>query len=418
MSSSSVRHRALIAAPILALLGGIAATSAAAAATPTYYAFGGYGYGSSAKLGSLVSSGPTSKVDMCTTNAVSDSNSAAGVKLGTVGTVGAVQTSTRGTSSSGTLTSTTTTTTGAVSLLTGLVQAKAITTQAVAKHTSSGFSQTGSTKITDLKIAGLSMSATPAKNTKVTLPLKLGEVILNHQSTSTKYGLHQITVDAMYITVNSGNLLNLPAGKVVVGHSVASLHDAVHARPYGSAYVSQVQIANGTVTSGQTALSDLPCAGSGGATVSNTTAGVSLANLLTVGAAGSTAVSTDSATSTTARTSASVANVSLLGGKVKVKALKVQAAATKLPGKTLTTSSSGTAITGLTINGKSVTVSTKENTTVNIAGIGTLYLHRTVRSGTRVQVFGLQLKLLTDQLGGKAGTTITVGFAGAGVSTR
>ncbi|MBO0885133.1 MAG: hypothetical protein J2P17_33345, partial [Mycobacterium sp.] len=319
MSLSAIVRRTVVAGSALAFLGGVVGTSVAAAASPTYYAFGGSGYGSTASLGTLVKSGPTSVVAVCSLKDVTKTNSAAATNLGALGNVGAVQSTTTGTSpSSTTRISTTTTSTASVSLLSGIIQGSAITSKAVAEHSSAGYTLTGSSTLTGLKIAGIPISVSPAKNTKISLPANLGTVILNHQTSGTnKYGTHQVAVDALYITVNSGNLLGLPAGRVVVGHAGASLHDPVHARPTGSAYVSKIQVAGGLVSSGPTAISSLPCAGSNSVTVSNTTAQVSVPGVATIGAAGSSAASTDTDTATTVHTSANVANVSLLGGIIQ-----------------------------------------------------------------------------------------------------
>jgi hypothetical protein len=86
------------------------------------------------------------------------------------------------------------------------------------------------------------------------------------------------------------------------------------------------------------------------------------------------------------------------------------------PGKALYRTSNGTTITGLTINGRPISVSTKENTRIDIAGIGTLWFKKTVRSGTQIQVSGIRLEVLVAQTGVKAGSVITIGQANAGVA--
>ena len=53
---------------------------------------------------------------------------------------------------------------------------------------------------------------------------------------------------------------------------------------------------------------------------------------------------------------------------------------------------------------------------MRIAGVGTLTLRGVVRSSSKIQVRGLQLKLDTAVGGLTTGTVITIGSADAGVS--
>jgi hypothetical protein len=416
MSLSHSIRRALVAGSILALVGGLTGTPTATAAPPVYYTHGGTAYGSLAKLGSLVNSGATSVVSMCTNSATTRTNNAATTNLGVVGSVGAVTTSIQGTNGTTKQTTVATAKTGAVSLLSGLIRANAITSTSTVEHTSAGYKNSGSSTFVGLRIAGVPISATPAKNTSIKLPGGLGTVILNHQVTTNSLGSYRTYTDAMYVKVNSGSTLGLPAGTVVVARADAMLHTPVHTRPYGSAWATEAKLLGGIVGSGQTAKVALPCGGVTGRTLTNSTAAVSVPGVIKTGAVSSSAVSTDSSTETTATTSSKIAGISLLNGAIKVDGLTVRAGAVRKPGKALYRTSNGTTITGLTINGRPVSVSTKENTKIDIAGIGTLWFKKTVRSGTQIQVSGIRLEVLVAQTGVKAGSVITIGQANAGVA--
>lgn len=414
--SNHLFKRTLTGAAVLALAATSLATNSASAAPAAHYAHGGSAYGSTAKLGSVVNSGTTSLATMCATSDASRSNKAAGVNLGAAGKIGAVTTSIKGTDSS--KETVTTTKTGAVNLLGGIIKADAVTTQATVKDTSDGFKTTGSSKLADLKIAGVPISVTPAKNTTLKLPAGLGEVTLNKQASYiNSAGRAQMVVDALVVELNKSSVLGLPSGKIVVGHSNALLNSPVHTRPYGNAFGTEVELVGGVVKSGPTAAMNLPCGGTTGKTLHNDTAAVSVPGVVKVGAVGTTGLSTDSSTETATKTSSTTGAVSLLDGAIKLDAITVKASATQKPGKPVVKSTAGTKLVGLTINGKPIKVTTKENTKIDIAGLGTLWLNKTTRSSTGVLVYGIQLELLKAKAGLKPGAKISVGYARAGVAT-
>jgi hypothetical protein len=417
MSHLSPR-RALLAGASLALVGSMGLTANASAAPASHYAFAGGAYGSSAQLGSLVRSGQTSVVTMCTTKNADHHNSIASVNLGAAGSVGGVSTTITGSDKGGVAKTVTTSKTGAVKLLGGIISADAITSQAVAQHTSSGYKSSGTTKIANLRIAGVKIAAKPAKNSTIKLPAGLGSVTLNKQVSTSSLGRHQTIVSALSVKVNNAKLLGLPSGTITLGHANAMLHDPVHVRPSGYALASQVKLVNGAVTSGPTAVTNLPCGGTTGKKMHNDTAKVSVPGVLSVAAAGTTGQSTDSSSATSAKTSATTGAVSLLGGKIKLDAITVKASASQQAGHPVSLSSAGTKVAQLEINGKPVTVKVKENTKINIAGLGTLWLDKTTRSKTQIKVWGLKLELLKATAGLKAGAVITVGYARAGVSAH
>ena len=115
--------------------------------------------------------------------------------------------------------------------------------------------------------------------------------------------------------------------------------------------------------------------------------------------------STDSAAATTVVTRSAISNVNLLGGAIKASAI-VSRAAAKRAGGTLTRSSGGTTVSGFTINGKTQSANQPANTVHSIPGIGTLYVHKVVKSATGVHVYALQLVLSSAQDGLSKGTTI------------
>jgi hypothetical protein len=372
-------------------------------------AFGGTAYGSTVSVGAITS-GSTAVVSVCSlAPGAASTNQAAKVNAGLLGSIGAVTSSITPTKTDTASSTVTTTTTAGTSLLAGLITANTITTTATSSFTpDGGFTNAGSTVVAGLKIAGQTVTATPGVNSKISIP-NIATVTLNIQSASAVGGDHSKSVQGLRIDLLSGNPLGLGTGRIIIGSSTASLHDPVMNRAAGTAYGTQIDLA-GIVKSGATAPVGLPCGGSNGVTRTNSTASVNVPGVLSAGATATTARSTDAPTGTTAEFSATTAGVNLLNGVVKVDAITAKASATR-SGSTLTSSSDGTQIAGLKINGTTVEVPAGENSTLQIAGVGTLTFRKVVKSTVGVDVFGLELKLSTDQLGLKAGTTIQVAAA-------
>lgn len=414
--SFSPARRTMVAAGSLTLAAAVTLAMPAPAQAAAYSAYGGSAYGSTVKVGSIANSGKTSYVPLCTTySGKVGTNNTAALDLPQLGHIGAVTTRVSSNKTRTGVYSATTTKTAATSLLGGLVKASAITTSANVSHNSTGYHTSGSSVLVDLRIAGVPVAVRPGRNTVVPIP-GVATVTLNGQSGSSSGGYRSQNVTALRIDLLNGNPLGLPAGVVVVGHSNANLHSPTHRRPYGSAYGTKVDVA-GVLKSGATASVVLPCGGSSTTRTNNVVSG-SLGSALHVRAVRSTAKSSDSSKQTVAATTNKVAGIDLLGGTVHIDAVEAKATTTRKGSKITSRSSAGTKVVGLTINGVKRSVSTKENTRISILGVGTLYLHRAVRTSTSVQVYAVQLKLLTAQSGLESGAVITVGSAKAGVSAR
>jgi hypothetical protein len=391
-----------------------AMSGAAGAATPQpQVVYGGSAYGSTASVGSLVHSGDTAYVPMCTTTrgAVTADKTAA-VNLGTLGTVGAVTTQVSSSRAGTVDASTTTTHTATSSLLGGLIKLDAISTEAQVKLSGHTYSQSGSTTLLGLTIAGKSMPVDPAVNQTIPL-LGLGEVILNQQSHSSYEGIHTMNTTALEIVIKAGNISALPTGTVIIGHSYATLHTPTYRRAYGSAYGTSVQVGS-LLSSGRTASAYLPCGGSNGATRTNSTAAVNVSGVLSASADSSTAHSSDTAKTTTAATTNHLAAVSLLGGAVTLDAITTAANASRT-GSHLTLSDTGTRLVGLKINGTTQTIPSL-GTSRTIAGLGTLYFGAATKTRSGIQVYGLRLVLSAAHGSLAAGASITIGSADAGIT--
>lgn len=148
----------------------------------------------------------------CTTAAGSNSNSAVSAGLGTVGNLGALTSSAAGTiAADGTRTASASNQTAGLNLLTGLITADVVSTNAQAQQplTTSGpgtVTVSGSTTFTNLRIGGTAIAANPGPNTTISLPL-VGSVVLNQQTTIA--GGDGITVNALHVTLLAGTQLTI-----------------------------------------------------------------------------------------------------------------------------------------------------------------------------------------------------------------
>ena len=378
-----VVRRGLAAISSLAIAGTIAIALPTSADAAAGRAYGGSAYGSSGKLGNVINLGRTANQPFCTTASnVSRSNNTGAVTLAGLGTIGAQVTKTQSVKSGTTQSSITTSKTAGVNLLSGAVVFTAIEAKATVTLNSSGYTQSGKTTFVGLKIGGITVpDVTPSPNTEIPVPL-FGKVILNQQGTLNQFGLHSQGVNGLRLIIsNPANPAGLPTGEIVISYALASLHSPAFRRAYGVAYATKIQVGD-VIQSGASAAVNLPCGGSSGVTRTNNLAGVNLPGILTVGAGTTTAKSTDSATSTNARTTATIGAVNLLSGVVTADAIKAVSSTTK-QGSTYTRSSAGTSIVDLRINGNPVTINLGPNTTIPIAGVGNLYVRRSTWSSTR-----------------------------------
>jgi len=104
----------------------------------------------------------------------------------------------------------------------GLIVAGTIKSFAQAQLTTSG-SRSGSTTLTDAKIAGIALSLHPNPNTRVNIA-NLGYAILNEQSGSMNGTSATEQVNAIHVFVTEANSFHLPINSsIIIGHSHAEV---------------------------------------------------------------------------------------------------------------------------------------------------------------------------------------------------
>lgn len=398
--------------PLLLCATALAVVATAVPAANASSAFGGTAYGSKAHLGSYAQSGRSALVTFCTSRpGVVHRDSTAKARIPHLGTIGAVHTKIWSTRSHGTSAARSSATTGSTALLMRNLTATTISAKATVSRHDGKYRSSGSTTLVGLKVFGKSVAVHPKRNQRLALP-GIGALIFNHQQRSTHLGVTRIIVTAVTLRLGRHNTLGLPGGNVVLSRATASMHKAVRRQARGIAYATSANLGS-TVVSGKTAPSYLPCGGSDGKTITNRTAGVKLKGLRS-GATRTSAHSADSAKRSRADFTARLAGLHLLGNTITASALRARVSVVR-GGHGLSRSSRGTKVLGLRINGKKVDGTRPANTKYAIPGLGTLWIHRVVKTRNGAQVYALELDLNTAQSGFAKGTVIRVAGASAAV---
>jgi hypothetical protein len=124
--------------------------------------------------------------------------------------------------------------------------------------------------------------------------------------------------------------------------------------------------------------------------------------------------SNDHAKHTASILTSKVTGVHLLGNMIGASAVRAHAKAIREDGK-LVRSSNNTKVVGLRINGQQQDGTQPPNTKYALPGVGTLIVHKVIKTTNGLQVYALQLTLSKDQGGLSKGTVIRVGGAIASV---
>jgi hypothetical protein len=402
-----VARRAAAVAFVGGLLGiapvaGIATASAAGG--PIGYT--GHAFGTSVNVAGTVLSGPSAAVNMgCTTSASEfHENDVAGVDLAGMVVVGAVT----DTTSSSFHTATSTSDIGSVDLAAGTVHADAVTSSAAVQFKGGGFTETGDSNILNLVVNGTPVAANQPPNTQIAIP-ELGTLTINEQVSQSDSTTASMTVRALHLRVTApSNPAGLAVGtNIIIASSRAGLVRSPGGLLDGHAYGSKVSVAD-TVESGRTAYLVMPCQGTGGSTLTNSTVGVNLAGELTTGTVSSTVAGVVDSASASGEVTNSVASVNL-AGVVTADLVKADVLADNSSGTPFTDAStfSNLSVAGMPL----ITDQVPPNTSVPIPMVGTLYLHRVINKPTSLEVRMIELDVTSSLAPLPVGTDIIVGVA-------
>ncbi|MFJ4028622.1 choice-of-anchor P family protein [Paenarthrobacter sp. NPDC089989] len=412
---------ALTGALAVALAGPIA--PAAAATTPAQVAtgFSGSAYGSYIfNADKTLTSGPTANSGVSCTGATGRTSTAtaAGLNLPAVGTVGAASTSVK------TLLTATgkrieaQSTVAGTNLLGGLITAGTITSASSAdKNTSGAFTGTNATTIANLKVLGLPVSANPAPNTVLDLNVPLvgsvGKVTLNGQEKRAVTGGYIVTTTALRVEILKTGLAGIKVGTDIrVGVSTAGLGPAQTGYLAGTGFSTRAVLANGLLGSNPTALAYAKC---GGGTNNANLASTNILGLATAGASSTatTGVLTPQPKVTVTNT---IAGLNLLNGAIQADGIKAETSATRTATGTTVTLTDTSTFTNLRVAGlPAINASVAPNTVVNVAGLGTVTLHKVSKSSTSIIVTMIDV-VISQPIGSlPTGSRIQIGYSSTGV---
>jgi len=405
-------------APVSSQLAG-AATNVSAVRPATkapMLAYQAEAYGTSVKVGNVLTSGPTADVVLgCTLRAgVTRSDTTGAVTLPGL-TTGAVSNVVSSAAVGGNPTASASSTITGIDLAGGAVTATAVSSDSQTSYAGGLFSTSGATTLVGLTVAGQTLAANPAPNTRIPLP-GIGVLILNRQSGSVTASGASLIVEAIDLKVTVANSLGLGLGtEIVVGHARSDLPGTTSGVMGGVAFGTSLT-GDGIAGLGRTAPVYLPCQGTGGVTITNTTVGITTP-LVSTGQISSAAEGDILPAGPQATLADTISNVDLvpgvLGSLLSVSAVTASASATVANGTT-TLSEAGSQFVGLSVAGfPLLTDNVPANTVLPILGVGTLYLNRVIETPHRIIVRMIELVLNVSLDGDPAGTDLIISEADA-----
>jgi len=383
----------------------------ALASTPAY---GASAYGTSAFGGSAALLGKTAPVGLgCGTSAGTS-------KTSTLASVTDAPLATTGTSDTEVSTTTTsakaTATVEDVTLLGGVITATEVQAVSLTRQDAQGLHVSGAAShFLGLVVQGVAISSTVAANT--TIPLAgLGKVVLNEQGGVVGTSSARLTVNMIHVYVTVANQLGIATGtQLIVGDAFSSL--AVANGPgLLSGYSYGTSISGSSVQSSPTAPASLPCLGTHGQTLTNTSAGFTRSGVAHSGTITDTATGNITSSLVSGQTTARVNALNLLSGVVTAGSVKVVANVSSSDGVHVTRNDAGTAFGNLVVQGHpEINDSTPPNTTVPLAGVGTLYVRRQIVGANFIEERGIELVIAPSNTLGLPAMDIIMGRATAAI---
>lgn len=397
------------------------ATTAQAQTQPKL-SYQGDAYGSFVFVGNTVRVGKTAPAGIgCGTQPPKvATNTVAGVSLPPVIDLGGVDTEARALNFNNVSLSRSIANVSGINLVNGLISVDAIKSISATAVDANGKFSTGSSgsTFTNLRISGLPvLPLNPAPNTKIPLPL-IGTVTLNEQIKSVTATSAALTVNALHIVITATNVPGIQAGThIVLGHAASSLVGYFEGFVGGFAYGTRASVSN-LVNSSPTALITLPCVGTNGQFRTNSQVGINLPGLLNSGTVTTSVKGTADSTTVDALTLARVASLNIASGLITAGAVKAQAHATKV-GNNVVLSDAGSELLNLNVaNLPNVGTggAIAPNTRVPLAGLGTLWLRRVIKTADTIEVRMVELQVASQNtLGLPVGLNLRLGVANASV---
>ena len=253
-------------------------------------------------------------------------------------------------------------------------------------------SAAGST-VNNLVIFGHVYNGSIPPNTRVNIPL-LGYVVLNEQISNIGSSMATLTVNMLHVHVTVVNLLGLQVGTEVVVSNATSGMVNVFAPGILSGYSFGTQVTGQLLASAPTAPESLPCFGTGGATLTNSLASVNLPSILSSGTVTDTVESNLTISLSSGRNTSTVQGLNLLNGLVTASVMQAQVNAVVNDSYNYILNGVDSFV-GISVAGHpEINDHVAYNTSVSLAGLGTLYLKRVINNAPyphTVEVRSLEL---------------------------
>lgn len=307
-----------------------------------------------------------------------------------------------------------------VDLLGGKIHAAAVTTTSTVTAAPGVATPSGNTQFVGLTVAGQQLPVTIPKNYRVTIP-GVATVTLNSTSgvqTSDATAIERAS--AIKVTLLSA-VGSHPAGTTVLvapTYAEATSREPLGDIVGGTGYSTKITGSAGgsvNVDSGPTARIIMPYGGTGGKTVTNSTAGVSVPGVVCTGVLANSINGSRAQEASRSTVTSKAANVNILSGLVKADAVTAQAEAVRKAGGPTTQSMQSTLV-NLVVGGRAIPADAKPNTVVKIAGgLATVTINEQAKSATGATVRALDVRVTGSGLGLPVGTCIEVGVANAWV---
>ncbi len=300
-----------------------------------------------------------------------------------------------------------------LTMLGGAITANVITATATTGSSATGFydDPAGSTFVS-LKVGAVNLTGTVAPNTRIDLP-GIGSVTLNEQVVTRTDSGARLTVNMIHVVMSQNNVLLIPWGtNIIVAHAESGVR-MVSGILLGAAYGSKVD--GSVVRLGESALAYMPCNGTDGATLHTEMGAISYKNILAFDGVRSTARGIAGATRTEGEMTSTITGIKVLDGRISADVIVADAGVVSANGS-LTLSDAGSKLATLQVDGVTIDANAPANTQINVANVGTLWIHRLLHTSTTIEVRMLELVVeVPNSYDLPIGTTIQIAVARAGV---
>jgi hypothetical protein len=259
-------------------------------------------------------------------------------------------------------------------------------------------------------VDGHHINGTPPPNTKMSLP-GIGYVVLNQQVS--RHNPTGLTVTAIHLFVTKSNKQAPTGTQAFVSVATSALSSPKAALLQGLAFGTSAD-AGSAVIAGKSFPEYLSCLGTGGVTHISSGAGATIPSALRSGTIIDKAKGKVTSTSASGKTSSTVHNLNLFDGKLTATAVK---ASVSVSGKAPTLKD-GSSFIHLKVQGApGMGGNPPPNTKGTLPGIGTLWLHRQIKTAKRITVIMVQVIVThkNNPANLPLGATIDVGYASVGL---